>query len=136
MKSRRFNILAVVAALFFLASSAQAAVVIGGADGWSFSTDGQVNLFGVYQTGDSTPDNVVNPFLGYTDDEGFRLKSGFLPACFAFNIKARPSAASTWRLASASTRNRPTPTSRTPSTPRSTCVKSSSPSTATSARLW
>ncbi|APG24865.1 MAG: porin [Syntrophotalea acetylenica] len=88
MKSRRFNILAVVAALFFLASSAQAAVVIGGADGWSFSTDGQVNLFGVYQTGDSTPDNVVNPFLGYTDDEGFRLKSGFLPACFAFNIKA------------------------------------------------
>lgn len=88
MKSRRFNILAVVAALFFLASSAQAAVVIGGADGWSFSTDGQVNLFGVYQTGDQTPENVVNPFLGYTDDEGFRLKSGFLPACFAFNIKA------------------------------------------------
>ncbi len=86
MKSR--NILAILAALLFVASSAQAGVVIGGSDGWSFSTDGQINIFGVYQTGDDIPAGVNNPVLGATNEEGFRLKSGFLPACVAFNIKA------------------------------------------------
>ncbi|ABA90244.1 outer membrane channel, putative [Syntrophotalea carbinolica DSM 2380] len=85
MKSRRINILAALAALFFLASSAQAAIVVGGSDGWSFSTDGMVNLMGVYQTQDDAPvnvrDNTVNA-------EGFRIKSGFLPGILAFNIKA------------------------------------------------
>ncbi|MEZ4485856.1 MAG: histidine kinase [Syntrophotaleaceae bacterium] len=70
------------------ASTASAAVVVGGADGWSFSTDGQVNIFGLYQTQDDISADVNNPFLGATEQEGFRLKSGFLPACLAFNIKA------------------------------------------------
>lgn len=85
MKSRRFNILAVLAALFFLASSAQAAIVVGGSDGWSFSTDGMVNLMGVYQTKDDAPVNVRPNSI---DAEGFRIKSGFLPGIIAFNIKA------------------------------------------------
>ncbi|MGE4544103.1 MAG: hypothetical protein AB7D06_08340 [Pedobacter sp.] len=88
MKSRKFNILAVLAALLFLASSAQAAVVVGGSDGWSFSTDGMVNLFGIYQTGDARPSGVLNGITLSDDQEGFRLRSGFLPGILAFNIKA------------------------------------------------
>jgi len=88
MRFSKISVLAVLAAVMFFASNASAAVVIGGSDGWSFSTDGQVNIFGLYQTGDDIPTNVNNPFLGATNDEGFRLKSGFLPACFAFNVKA------------------------------------------------
>jgi hypothetical protein len=88
MRFTKISVLAALAAVMFLASSASAAVVVGGSDGWSFSTDGQVNIFGLYQTQDDIPTTVNNPFLGATDLEGFRLKSGFLPACLAFNIKA------------------------------------------------
>jgi hypothetical protein len=88
MRFSKISVLAALAAVMFLASSASAAVVIGGSDGWSFSTDGQVNIFGVYQTQDDIPETAIDPFLGSTDLEGFRLKSGFLPACLAFNIKA------------------------------------------------
>jgi hypothetical protein len=90
MRFSRISVLAALAAVMFLASSASAAVVIGGSDGWSFSTDGMVNLFGVYQTADDAP-ALVNPsgIPNYIDDtEGFRIKSGFLPGILAFNIKA------------------------------------------------
>jgi len=86
MKSRKFNILAVLAALLFLASSAQAAVVIGGSDGWSFSTDGMVNLFATYQNSDDLPAGVNTAYA--TDEDGIRIKNGFLPNILAFNIKA------------------------------------------------
>ncbi len=86
MKSRKFNVLAILAALLFLASSAQAAVVIGGSDGWSFSTDGMVNLFATYQNSDDLPAGV-NPAYA-TDEDGIRIKNGFLPNILAFNIKA------------------------------------------------
>lgn len=84
MKSR--NILAILAALLFLASSAQAAVVIGGSDGWSFSTDGMVNLFATYQNSDDLPAGVNTAYA--TDEDGIRIKNGFLPNILAFNIKA------------------------------------------------
>jgi hypothetical protein len=70
----------------FLASSASAAVVIGGSDGWSFSTDGMVNLFMVYQNSDDIPDGVDASYA--TDEDGLRIKNGFLPNILAFNIKA------------------------------------------------
>lgn len=86
MRFTKISVLAALAAVMFLASSASAAVVIGGSDGWSFSTDGMVNLFAVYQTSDDIPDDVNG---GYAiDEEGFRLKNGFLPNILAFNIKA------------------------------------------------
>jgi hypothetical protein len=90
MRFTKISVLAVLAAGMFFASNASAAVVIGGADGWSFSTDGMVNLFAVYQTGDNLPDGVD---AGYSlspgdADEGFRITNGFLPNILAFNIKA------------------------------------------------
>lgn len=86
MKSRKFNILAVLAVLLFLASSAQAAFVIGGSDGWSFSTDGMVNLFATYQSSDDIPAGVNRAYA--TEEDGIRIKNGFLPNILAFNIKA------------------------------------------------
>lgn len=86
MKSRRFSFVAALAALVLMAGTANAAVVVGGSDGWSFSTDGMVNLFAVYQTSDNIPGGVQG---GYAiDQEGFRIKNGFLPNILAFNIKA------------------------------------------------
>ena len=86
MKSRRFSFVAALAALVLLAGTANAAVVVGGSDGWSFSTDGMVNLFAVYQTSDNIPDGVNGAYA--IDQEGFRIKNGFLPNILAFNIKA------------------------------------------------
>ena len=86
MNSRRFSFLAALAALILLAGTAQSAVVVGGSDGWSFSTDGMVNLFAVYQTSDNIPDGVNGAYA--IDQEGFRIKNGFLPNILAFNIKA------------------------------------------------
>jgi len=86
MNSRRFSFMAALAALVLLAGTANAAVVVGGSDGWSFSTDGMVNLFAVYQTSDNIPDGVNSAYA--IDQEGFRIKNGFLPNILAFNIKA------------------------------------------------
>jgi len=86
MRFSRISVLAALAAVMFLASSASAAVVIGGSDGWSFSTDGMVNLFMVYQDSDDIPAGV-NPAYA-TEEDGLRIKNGFLPNILAFNIKA------------------------------------------------
>ena len=86
MHSRRFSFVAALAALILLAGTSNAAVVVGGSDGWSFSTDGMVNLFAVYQTSDNIPDGVNGAYA--IDQEGFRIKNGFLPNILAFNIKA------------------------------------------------
>jgi hypothetical protein len=68
---------------------AQAAFVVGGEDGWSFSTDGNINLFARYATADARPDNVHSAFYTLSDsEESFRTRSGFLPGVLAFNIKA------------------------------------------------
>ncbi len=92
MRFTKISVLAVLAAVMFFASNASAAIVIGGSDGWSFSTDGMINLFAVYQSSDDIPTGV-NYLAGTavpsaTDLDGFRLKSGFLPGILAFNIKA------------------------------------------------
>lgn len=83
-----FYSLAIIAALFVVCP-AQAALVVGGSDGWSFSTDGNVNMFLRYATADERPDNVHSEFHTLSDDqESFRLRSGFLPGVLAFNVKA------------------------------------------------
>jgi hypothetical protein len=86
MRFTKISVLAVLAAGMFFASNASAAIVIGGADGWSFSTDGMVNLFATYQNSDDNPGGVQTAYL--TEEDGFRLKNGFLPNILAFNIKA------------------------------------------------
>jgi hypothetical protein len=86
MRFTKISVLAVLAAGMFFASNASAAIVIGGADGWSFSTDGMINLFGTYQNADDLPTGVNTNYA--TDEDGFRLKNGFLPNILAFNIKA------------------------------------------------
>jgi hypothetical protein len=86
MRFTKISVLAVLAAVMFFASNASAAIVIGGSDGWSFSTDGMINLFGTYQNADDLPTGVNTNYA--TDEDGFRLKNGFLPNILAFNIKA------------------------------------------------
>jgi hypothetical protein len=86
MRFTKISVLAVLAAGMFFASNASAAIVIGGADGWSFSTDGMVNLFATYQNSDDAPDGINTAYV--TEEDGFRLKNGFLPNILAFNIKA------------------------------------------------
>ena len=86
MRFTKISVLALLAAMMFFASTASAAIVIGGADGWSFSTDGMVNLFATYQNSDSVPDGVNTAYA--TDEDTLRIKNGFLPNILAFNIKA------------------------------------------------
>ena len=86
MRFTKISLLALLAATMFFASTASAAIVIGGADGWSFSTDGMVNLFATYQNSDSLPSGVNTAYA--TDEDGIRIKNGFLPNILAFNIKA------------------------------------------------
>jgi hypothetical protein len=86
MRFTKISVLALLAAMMFFASTASAAIVIGGADGWSFSTDGMVNLFATYQSSDDLPDGVNTAYA--TDEDGIRIKNGFLPNILAFNIKA------------------------------------------------
>lgn len=78
-----------VIAMLITVCPAQAALVIGGSDGWSFSTDGNINMFLRYATPDERPDNVHSAVNTLSDDqESFRLRTGFLPGVLAFNIKA------------------------------------------------
>jgi hypothetical protein len=73
---------------------AEAAFVIGGENGWQFSTDGFVNVFGVYESVEKHPAGVTGGMLG-GDQTGtgeaqqqFRVRTGLLPTAFGFNIKA------------------------------------------------
>jgi len=86
--------------------SAEAAFVIGGENGWQFSTDGFINVFAVYQTLEKAPTNVA-PVEGFlsgnssrtatagtpvpTDGgatQQFQVRTGLLPEGVGFNIKA------------------------------------------------
>ncbi|ABA89750.1 outer membrane channel, putative [Syntrophotalea carbinolica DSM 2380] len=76
--------------LLFTASS-QAAVVIGTDSGWAFSTDGLINMFAAYETGDAKPDFGSGIRRGGTivdNQEGYRERIGLVPGVLAFNIKA------------------------------------------------
>ncbi len=71
--------------------SANAAFVIGGENGWQFTTDGFLNVFGVYESVEKKPDGVAGGKLGLGSAEGeqqFRVRTGLLPVGIGFNIKA------------------------------------------------
>ncbi|CAG0952677.1 hypothetical protein GEOBC_00286 [Geobacteraceae bacterium] len=82
------TILSTMAAL----PSAQAAFVVGGENGWQFTTDGFINVFATYESVDERPAGVTGGSLGLdTDVEGqqqFRVRTGLLPVGIGFNIKS------------------------------------------------
>lgn len=75
-----------------LAGPAQAAFTVGGENGWSLSTDGIVNIFGIYQATEAKPTDASSLSLlnQRTDraDQKFGVRVGLLPSIIAFNVKA------------------------------------------------
>ncbi len=73
--------------------SAQAAFVVGGENGWQFTTDGFINVFATYESLEKKPDGVVGGQLNGdlpTDQasQQFRVRTGLLPVGIGFNIKS------------------------------------------------
>ena len=74
--------------------SAEAAFVIGGENGWQFSTDGFLNLFATYETVSKAPANTAGGMLssrqgaGGENEQQFHVRTGLLPVGIGFNIKA------------------------------------------------
>lgn len=89
MKKMSFGIFLLLLSLVVVRSG-QAAFVIGGENGWQFSTDGMVNVFSTYVSTSPAPKNVGLDLLGggagYT--QAFEVRTGLLPSVVAFNIKA------------------------------------------------
>ncbi len=84
-----------VALVVVMAGPAQAAFVVGGENGWQFSTDGIVNIFGAYQSTSPTPAGIDNNGLGALLGNGqgewyqkFGVRVGLLPSIIALNVKA------------------------------------------------
>ena len=87
MKKIAVLIAALVMALSAL-SSAEAAFVVGGENGWQLSTDGIVDVFSDYRSTSTLPsgDRFIS-FLG-NNDQNFGVEVGLLPSVVGFNIKA------------------------------------------------
>lgn len=95
---KRFAVIAAGAAIMSLSAIGTAnAFVVGGENGWQFSTDGFVNVFAIYQTTEKTPAgvNAGEGFLTGTSNDTasganqkFSVRSGLLPEGVGFNIKA------------------------------------------------
>lgn len=95
MKKSTLLALGLLAASSMIASNpASAAVEIGGANGWKFSTDGIVDLFATYNTTTRLPSGNRSLSLlsvGGNEsrtDERFGTGIGLLPSVIAFNVKA------------------------------------------------
>jgi hypothetical protein len=78
------------AALVMSAAPAKAAFVVGGENGWQFSTDGMINVFMVYDAKDQLQyknghTKVASP---NSEMQSFRIRTGLLPSIFAFNVKS------------------------------------------------
>src|SRR6266540_573282 len=77
------------------AQPSQAAFVIGGENGWQFSTDGFLNVFGTYQMTEKRPmaglvgGNLQDPNVNPNEaQQQFRVRTGLLPVGIGLNIKA------------------------------------------------
>lgn len=90
-KQRTINNTGLAAALAVLAAEpASAIVLVGGDRGFEISFDGNVNGFGVYIEGDELPPTAAGSggLLLISEQDGFRVTTGYLPATFGFNVKA------------------------------------------------
>ncbi len=91
MRKTTISLLGLALCLLLLTTTSQASIVVGGDDGWTFSTDGLINIFGAYESGDAIPDFGGGTRRGGTivdDQEGFRLRVGLVPNVLAFNVKS------------------------------------------------
>lgn len=76
--------------------SAEAGFVVGGENGWQFSTDGFLNVFGTYESVEQRPAGVIGGTLGGDQtatgtgeaQQQFRVRTGLLPVGIGLNIKA------------------------------------------------
>jgi len=91
MKFRMSKIAAAIAAAT-MASSAGAAVVLGGNDGWEVSMDGNINLFYNHYDFETTTTTSAGVSTGVADNgangTSSHLQEGLLPAFFSTNIKS------------------------------------------------
>jgi predicted porin len=90
---KKFSIGALLVAMaVVMAGPAQAAFTVGGENGWSLSTDGIVNIFGIYQTTEIKPDGAFSLSLLNNNsdraDQKFGVRVGLLPSIIALNVKA------------------------------------------------
>lgn len=78
------------AALVMSAAPAKAAFVVGGENGWQFSTDGMINVFMVYDAKDQLQYKNGQTKVSSANDQmqSFRIRTGLLPSIFAFNVKS------------------------------------------------
>ncbi len=91
MKKSIISLLGLALVFLLLTTTSHASVVVGGSDGWTFSTDGLVNIFAAYESGDAIPDFGAGIRRGGTivdNQEGFRERVGLVPNIIAFNIKS------------------------------------------------
>lgn len=75
------------------AGTAQAGFVVGGENGWQFTTDGFINVFATYEAVEKKPDGVTGGNLNGDLPTGqssqqFRVRTGLLPVGIGFNIKS------------------------------------------------
>lgn len=80
------------AALVMSAAPAKAAFVVGGENGWQFSTDGMINVFMVYDAKDQLQHKngtiAARAERLSSERQSFRIRTGLLPSIFAFNVKS------------------------------------------------
>lgn len=69
---------------------AHAGFVVGGENGWQFSTDGMINVFMVYDAKDQLQykNGQIVAVSPYSELQSFRIRTGLLPSIFGFNVKS------------------------------------------------
>ena len=90
MFRRWMTVMVVALVVGSYASTARADIVIGEKDGWNANFNGFLNLFLVDTFGQAAPTAPHAPdvWSAPTDNNVFRVRTGFLPAVFGFNANA------------------------------------------------
>jgi len=89
MFRRWMTVMVVALVVGSYASRAEAAIEIKSDNGWSASFSGFLNLFMVDTFGPAAPAGSGGDLYSRpTDNNWFRIRTGFLPSCFAFNAEA------------------------------------------------
>ena len=89
MCRRWMTVMVVALVVGSYASRADAAIEIKSESGWSASFSGFVNLFMVDTFGQAPPPGSGGDlYSNATDNNLFRVRTGFLPSCFGFNVEA------------------------------------------------
>ena len=90
MFRRWMTVMVVALVVGSYASTARADIVIGEKDGWNANFNGFLNLFLVDTFGQAAPTapHALDVWSAPTDNNVFRVRTGFLPAVFGFNANA------------------------------------------------